>query len=327
MRYTEQEETSMGAMNVLIVHGIGWGGRDKNYAKPLEDCIRQEFDRAIKRLKLRGINSRDAQAKHALRFEAATWDPVTQTSQDSMLRVMFGRPLLMKRLRLAYQIRRNMLGLLGDVVAYERDGNNPVYRAIHEEVDKSVNALSEASRDERDDEGYAPLTIIGHSLGSVIASDYVWDHTYSTGHSHLLAGHRLALINMVTMGSPMAVYSLRRNAYGGKDSIRESLDSPIKVHPQYGMWLNIYDVNDAIAFPLEPIESYKEIKVADCAVSAGTWLTRWNLGSHVGYWRCRAVAEHIAGKLALDWARLNCASFEERDYSKAVSSFRKGLKP
>jgi hypothetical protein len=312
------------ALNILIVHGIGWGGRAKTYARPLEDNIRAEFDRAIRRLHLRDV--KDTRAKNALRFDAACWDPVTQKPQDSLLQVMFGKRRVFGKLNLTYQMRRNMIGLLGDVTCYECDSDNHVYQAIHREVDQSMDALSEASLNERNSNGYAPLSIIGHSLGSVIGSDYVWDHSRSSRQTHYIDSHHFILTNMFTMGSPMAIYSLRTNAYGDRDSIRESLDSPIHVEPEHGLWLNLYDNQDSIGFPLEPIESYKAVGVIDRVVNAGNWMTNWNLGSHVGYWRSEEVARLIARKLALDWARLNSPRFAERDYKKALADFRKELR-
>lgn len=314
------------ALNILIIHGIGWGGRGKTYARPLEDNIRREFDRAIKRLKLRDIKGRDARGRHALRFEAACWDPVTQQPQDALLGLVFGWVGLFRRFNLTFTIRRNMVGLLGDVIAYESDPRNPVYRAIHDEVHTSAAALNEASADERDEAGYAPLTIIGHSLGSIVGSDYVWDHSRDSAQRYQLSEHRFTLTNFIAMGSPMALYALRRNAYGKRDSIRDGLDSPIQVEPEHGLWLNLYDKQDAIAFPLEKIHSYKEAGVIDVPVNAGSWLTRWNLMSHVGYWRSQDAARPIAAKLALDWARLNSAEFRERDFEKAYKAYQKSLR-
>jgi hypothetical protein len=312
-------------LNVLIVHGIGWGGRGTLYSRPLIQNVSAEFERALKRLKLRDIDASAARPKNALRFETVCWDPVTQQPQDAMLNVLFGRPWLRKRLSLTYQFRRNMVGLLGDVTAYERDPHNAVYRAVHEEVDKCVARLGQASRAQAE-VAYSPLTVIGHSLGSVIVSDYVWDHTGGEGQSHLLRGHDLALVNMILLGSPMALYSLRNNAYGGRESIRDSLGSPVQVDPQYGMWLNLYDEQDPIGFPLEAVDSYHAAGVIDCAVNAGNWLTGWNLLSHVGYWRCHQTARAIGGKLAIDWARLNSPRFAERDYDKAFKAYHKDLR-
>jgi hypothetical protein len=310
-------------LNILIIHGIGWGGNGKTYARPLEHNIRRAFERALSRLKLRDVKRRDRQPTRALRFEAAYWSPVTQQPQDALLRVMFGRRGLFRRFNVTYRFRRNLIGLVGDVTAYERNPDNAVYRAIHEKVDESVAVLQAAAETGAD--GCAPLTIIGHSLGSIVGSDYVWDHTRGSVEPHILDDQAFRLVNYIAMGSPMAMYALRGNAYGGRDSIRDSLDAPIQVEPEHGLWLNLYDRQDAIAFPLEPIKSYAAAGVIDCAVDAGSWLTSWNLLSHVGYWRSDDVARAIGRKLALDWARLNSADFAEREYDKALTALRKDL--
>ncbi len=113
---------------------------------------------------------------------------------------------------------------------------------------------------------------------------------------------------------------------GQHASIRESLDSPITVDPDGGLWLNLYDPQDPIAFPLEPIESYRAVGVIDRVVGAGNWLTGWNLLSHTGYWHCEEAARLVGRKLALDWARLNSPRFAERDYERALAAFHKDLR-
>jgi hypothetical protein len=309
-------------LNILIVHGVGWDAQGKRYARPLQDNVRREFDRALRGLRLRDVNRPKPQ--DALRFEAVYWIPVTQNPQNALMRVLFGRPGLLSRIRLTYVFRRNLISLLGDVTAYERDPTNEVYQAVHREVEDCIRQLSEASAAERDSSGYAPLTVIGHSLGSVVASDFIWDLT--RGKDYHLSAYSLALTNFVAMGSPMALYTLRRNPYGQRDSIREGLSSPILVDPDGGLWLNLYDRQDAIAFPLEPIESYQKIDVIDRPISVGNWLTGWNLLSHIGYWRSEEVARHIARKLALDWARINSPQFAERELEKANQALRRDLK-
>jgi hypothetical protein len=311
-------------MNILIVHGIG-SQAGKNYARQLQKNIGEEFDRAVGRLRLRDVNRRDMQAKHALRFEAAGWASVTQKPEDALIDLMeLGGRWPLRRFNLNYQARRQMVSLLGDVVAYGGGPYNKVYKAVHGCLDDGASALSTASAGERDEEGYVPLTLIGHSLGSVIASDYVWDNTRNAGQPYYLPEHHLSLKNMVTLGSPLAIYALRDNPGADEHTLAESLDSPIRVDPKGGMWINIYDPHDLIAFPLQPIRSYDRAGVIDCPVHAGTWLTAWNPASHVGYWRSPDVAQVIGRKLALDWASLNSAKFAPR-YEEEVEKFRKDL--
>jgi hypothetical protein len=314
------------AMNILIVHGVG-SQAGRNYARQLQKNIGEEFDRAVSRLRLRDVNRRDGQAKHALRFEVASWASVTQKPEDALLDLMgLGGRWPLRRFNLTYQVRRQMVSLLGDVVAYGGGGpHNKVYKAIHGCLDDGARVLGNASADERNETGYAPLTLIGHSLGSVIASDYVWDNTRQAERPYYLAQHHLSLKNMLTLGSPLAIYALRDNPGADEHTLAESLDSPIQVDPEGGMWINIYDPHDPIAFPLQPIRSYDRAGVIDCLVRAGTWLTAWNPASHVGYWRSPDVAQVIGRKLALDWASLNSAKFAPR-YEEEVENFRKDLK-
>lgn len=313
------------AMNILIVHGVGWQA-GKNYARQLQKNIGEEFDRAVGRLRLRDVNRRDAQAKHALRFVPVNWASVTQKPEDALIRLMgLGGRWPLRRFDLTYQARRQMVSLLGDIIAYGGGPYNKVYKALHGCLDDGASALSDASAHERDEAGYAPLTVIGYSLGSVIASDYVWDRTRHADRPHHLTEHHLSLKNMFTLGSPLAIYALRDNPGADEHTLAESLDSPIQVDPDGGIWVNIHDPHDPIAFPLQPIRSYDRAGVIDCPVRAGNWLTAWNPASHVGYWRSPEVAQVIGRKLALDWAGLNSARFAAR-YEEAVEHFRKELK-
>ncbi len=314
------------ALNILIVHGIGWGEQGKNYARSLQQNIGREFERAVRRLRLRDVDKRDTLAKRALRFEAAYWSPVTQDPQNALLdllKLRGFRPL--NALNLTFQARKQLVSLLGDVITYEGGENDPVYKAIHDCVDASVRALSEQSAHDQDDHGYAPLTIIGHSLGSVIASDYVWDHTRGAAEPYHLPVYGLSLKNLILMGSPMALYALRHNPNADKQTLADSLDCPVQVDPDGGLWLNLYDRQDPIAFPLHPIKSYADVGVIDYTVQSGNWLTSWNIASHNEYWNSDEVSRAVAHKLALDWAELNSPSFAGDTYRKAVDQFHKTL--
>jgi hypothetical protein len=314
------------ALNILIVHGVGWGEGGKNYARSLQHNIGREFERAVRRLHLRDVDNRAASAKRALRFEAAYWAPVTQDPENALLDLMKLRGFRpMNWLNLTYQVRKQLVSLLGDVIAYESGGTNRVYKAIHERVDDSVRTLGGRSADDQDDSDYAPLTVIGHSLGSVIASDYIWDHTRGAAEPYHLSDYRLSLKNLVQLGSPMALYALRNNPGADKKTLADSLDSPIQVDPDGGLWLNMYDRQDPVAFPLRPIKSYADVGVIDCTVQSGNWLTSWNLASHNEYWNSPDVARFIAHKLALDWAELNSSSFTGDRYARSVEDFRKTL--
>lgn len=309
------------AQNVLIVHGIGWGDKGEHYADALQQNIGQEFERALVRLRLRDVDRRETRAKQALRFKAAYWSPITQKPQNELIKLLhLGGFWLLRPFNLRFLVQEQMIGLLGDVISYE----GKVYEAIHECIHAAIEELDAASIQESAG-GRAALTVIGHSLGSVIASDYLWDHTRMSSEPHFLTGRDLALKNVILMGSPMALYALRNNPNADRQQLAESLSAPVQVNPDGGLWLNCYDPQDPIAFPLKPIHSYAEAGVIDYKVKAGNWLTGWNSASHVGYWRSAEVATTIGRKLALDWAGSNSPQFADR-YLNAVESFRKGLR-
>lgn len=314
------------ALNIVIIHGIGWGESGKNYARPLQRNIASEFEKAVRKLRLRDVSRSDYSAKRALRFEAAYWSPVTQRPQDGLIALMrMGGWRIFRAFNPYYIARRQMVGLLGDVIAYEGGSNNRVYTAIHERVSASVTDLAEASASEIPDGTHVPLTVIGHSLGSVIASDYVWDSTRGADQPYHFRDHPFTVKNMILMGSPMAIYALRNNPNADKYDIADALDSPVQVDPNGGMWLNLFDPQDPIAFPLKPIQAYDEAGVVDCEVQAGNWFESLTPLSHVGYWRCMQSAQIIGRKLALDWAALNVPEFAEKKYEKALKSYRKDI--
>lgn len=125
------------------------------------------------------------------------------------------------------------------------------------------------------------LTFISHSLGTVIASDFVREE-------------EAFVSNFFTMGSPLPLFSLQ---FGGPDIFT----NPPGIKDPQGRWVNIYDKGDPIAYPLKPLnEAYNRAVLKDREVKVGMFGV-----SHVKYWTHRKVHSIIARKLALDWLRLN----------------------
>jgi pimeloyl-ACP methyl ester carboxylesterase len=308
-------------LNIVIIHGVGWGESRDHFADELKDNIAASFEQAIFDLDLDDLP--DHTEQKALRIAPVYWSPVTQDPQNELIdllgivanQALFGKTTA--------EIQRQMIGLVGDIIAY---GDPIVYKAIHAKIDEAVTHLSVESIGEREDDGYANLTMVGHSLGSVIASDYIYDHR-DREHDWRwrMPNHHLKLKNIFLLGSPMAMYTLRGNPGATREQIRTSLDRPVQVDPHNGFWLNMHDPQDPIGLPLSPIESYQKEGVIDCPVEAGNWLTGWNAASHVGYWRSTHVAEVIGHKLALDWAALNSPSFADTYYDQEVAALRDSL--
>jgi hypothetical protein len=129
--------------------------------------------------------------------------------------------------------------------------------------------------------------IVAHSLGSVIASNYVWDAqrdrpaaraTYE-GATAFERGATLA--GLATCGSPIALFTL---ALGEVVSIEFPAPGLPPALRAAARWVNFFDADDALAYPLRPLSpSYAAAVSADRAINVGRVTTSWNPASHTAY--------------------------------------------
>jgi hypothetical protein len=302
-------------LNVAIIHGIGING--PGYSKDLTDGIIREFDHILgKKLKTSADYSKDLNfieivwddllAKHQKSFDnifCAEFERRDQKVKANILSwiltflavtfffsfifkspwffalLAFGAFLVGKRI--FYRLRTEFAGeYVSDIISYR---NGCAKEMIQARIDEYLRPLAPAS-------GTVPMSFISHSLGTVIASDYVWD---SRDQKKLFAGP-FSLNNFFTMGSPLALFALR---FDGP----EIFNDPICVDDKEGVWLNIYDNDDPIAYPLKCLNAaYNKAVTHDREVNVG-WLGL----AHVNYWKNKMVQRMIAAKLAEDWMRLH----------------------
>lgn len=165
---------------------------------------------------------------------------------------------------------------LGDVVAYsstqgERILRNHVYRQLDRILSKGTKSVS----------------ILAHSLGSIIAYDYLFDKRLQTGRRGQGRG-RPHVKHFFTTGSPIALFLLRKTNV--KINIAALVKDPIGLHRTTGSWLNFWNHQDVLAYPLERF--FPGI-VTDHLVDTGSLI----FNSHLGYWHNRQVAEAVADTL------------------------------
>ena len=128
---------------------------------------------------------------------------------------------------------------------------------------------------------------------------------HAMGPSPLAGGETLAW--MYTMGSPMALWSLRYD----KAELDKPIDFPAPAladhHPKLqGEWVNIYEKDDVIAYPLRPLsDEYKRVVREDRSVRVKPPLLEFTPLVHPFYWADRSVVAPIARKLAEGWRQLN----------------------
>jgi hypothetical protein len=274
---------------VAIVHGIGQ--QPPNYSA--------DFAKTLKTM-CELVCGQD------IVVEPVYWSPVFEPLEDDLWqRVQAGGKLCYAGLR------EFMISYLGDAIAYQiTETDRQGYDQVHQCFADALGRLARAAGSK------APLCVIAHSLGTVIASNYLYDlqvdpqreiisppvreHIGATPLEH---GETLTLF--YTLGSPIALWSLRYQQFG----------KPIEVPaPELaghyaglqGEWINFYSKTDVIAAPLKTLNAdYARVVSADKPVWVGGLLKSWNPASHLDYWSGRAVLESIAQGLIRVWKAVN----------------------
>jgi hypothetical protein len=277
---------------IAIIHGLGT--TPPGFADSMIAALKEDFAR---------IAWADADA--ALSFQPVHWSPVLKGFEDELWR----RVARDRSLRFA-GLRRLVVGFAADALAYQpADGDNGRYAAIHAVVARTLHALAAIDR-------AAPLVVIAHSLGSVIACDHfrdlaresrrlrtrVWDAVNPAARGGPLEKGE-TLTCLYTLGCPLPLWSLRYDDLGSPIAV----PSPrlARHHPRLpplGGWENYYDTTDILSFPLRHLSpAYAQAVRKDAPVDVGSLLTSWNPLAHTGYWTAPDVIAPIARRLAALW--------------------------
>lgn len=292
-------------IGVIIIHGAGTPTED--FAEALIARITKQF---AKKMSMK-------QVEQEIVFEPVFWSAVFEQEQvDLWERVQQGETLNYQRLR------NFVIDFLGDAVAYQPTVlGNQNYDKVHSLLADSIYKL-------RTKVGpHAPLCVISHSLGTVVASNYFYDLQYKQENigekTKAMCGDTPfeqceTLTLFYTMGSPLALWALRYMDFGAPITVPSG-----SMHRRYpslkGEWLNFYDKDDILAYPLKGINSaYQHAVTEDVAVNAGGFLTSWNPLSHNQYDEERDVVQPIVNGLVRTWETININS-ESPDYQRYSS--------
>ncbi|MFG6119358.1 chemotaxis protein [Thalassobacillus sp. B23F22_16] len=273
---------------VMILHGAGTPS--DNFAEEIIQHIHKRFQKKA--------------GEDALIFEPVLWSKVFASEQE----------LLWERVHadadLDYQrLRRFTVEFLADAIAYQPssiEDNN--YDKVHELLAGALSNLEEKAGPE------APLCVISHSLGSVIASNYLYDLQRKQSNIGTRTWRRIkntplengeTLSNFYTMGSPLALWSLRFSEFG------LPIQVPAPNLPRHhgaveGEWLNFYDKDDILSYPLRGLnKNYSEVVTEDVAVNVGGLLRSWNPFSHSQYDKDNEVIDRMVDGLVRTWENMN----------------------
>lgn len=277
---------------VAVIHGIG--SQPKNFG-----------DRVCA-----GIQKRT----HAICGEdiitrSVHWAPILQSVEEEFS----SKVRLGGKMRLV-QLRKYVIDLLGDAVAYQPiPGSRATYDTIHGVFANTLKSLAaEAGED-------APLCVVAHSLGSVIASNFIYDLQTDARrpiisdlvrdqmrNTPLERGETLSLF--YTLGSPLALFTLRYDKFGKPIEM-----PPPQLHQHhpglFSEWVNFYDADDVIGFPLRKLsDAYEQAVTEDRQVNVGRIYEFWNPLSHLRYWTDNVVLDPIAKSLVRVWKEVNAVS-------------------
>jgi hypothetical protein len=256
--------------HLILLHGMGEFEIEQRFYGPFESLLREVFAR-------RKVDFDQAATLHRIYYTEAVKDVKWAVFHRAFPEYHGSLPPIFDA-QIGYG-RYFLTIFMGDVVAYSStEGEKRLRNFVYRQLDKII----------RNDA--ASFSIFAHSLGSIIAYDYLFDlfGKSKSRRRHVRIDHRQHLQHFFTAGSPIALFLLRK-AHLMKDMSALSVN-PIGLHRPGGSWINFWDKQDVMAFPLQRFFP----KVAtDMVVDTGNLI----FNSHLGYWHNRDVAEAIADAL------------------------------
>lgn len=274
---------------VIIIHGLGM--QPQNYAESFVHLLRKAYT------EVSDISSSESH----LDIEPVFWaDLIEEKEKELYNSLVIPYDLHYK------QLRRFIIHYLADAVAYQpMDTGNQNYDAVHKTISLALNKLSNKIGHN------APLCVISHSLGTVIASNFFYDLQNPSNRKPAVINPGSALergdtlTNFYSLGTTLPLWSMRYRNF----------DKPIQV-PSFraetyypgleGEWVNFYDKDDILAYPLRSVDrAYESAVKEDIEINAGDWMSSWNPICHSGYLTSDKLTRRIAESLARTWLYVN----------------------
>lgn len=221
---------------VIFVHGVG--DQPTNFADSLIDNIRNVAGRSLAPIEFNEFLLSTS-------FESLVWADSIGSQINDYNQLMYTKPGLFWGL-----LTKRIDPLVLQILSYVR------------QKDKSI--LDDFAADfKRATEGADKVIVVAHSLGTVIAFDYLLKHSDTK------------VDCLITMGSPLPLFAA---AMG-------HLEGLTILPPNIGRWFNIYSKRDAIAKSLSLLFPVKDVEVKT---------KFWPIAAHTGYWQNKATAKVIA---------------------------------
>jgi hypothetical protein len=264
-------------LGILIVHGMG------SQPASFSDGLREEL---TDRLRILGADP------GRIAWQACLWAEELESREADLWTDLAMDTLGWRRLR------RFVVAALGDALAYRVVGTShtSIYVGVHQRVRRALDDLrSELGGVDK------PLVVLAHSLGAHVISNHAWDARNKgypgSNPAEWTPFERLeSMVLFVTFGCNIPLFTL------ALDSI-EAIPFPPPELPQslkrVAKWLNFYDEDDVLGYPLRRLSPSYELSVTDdIEVNVGGFGASMSPLSHARYWRdasfTRPVSEGIA---------------------------------
>lgn len=180
------------------------------------------------------------------------------------------------------RLRRFMIAGASDVLFYQAEQYRELIRdRVREQIAAAI------------DTGSRAVTLVGHSLGSVVCYDIAY---YDSYYNADWQRHGFTLANLFTLGSPLALFAMAFDERGQPKPKYTDRRAVKKLVRDGGHWYNCFDPQDIIGYPLEA--TFGPL-VSDLVVQTGTLPTT----AHARMWHSEGVAQQLAICLRDDYTR------------------------
>ena len=242
----------MAKLGILTLHGMGKPPKEED--QKFDDKLRKE----LKRLWNKSIRDEIA-------FQRVNYHPAMQGNQEETLKRMNNN------FNLGWDgVREFFMHAFSDATTYHQFPEQPgsAYHKIHHKVKDRLEQLQDKLESPS-----SPIVVIANSLGCQVISNYIWDAQKNRGiwktdtPSNIHKCTNLKLMITTGCNIPLFVSGLH------------TIEPFTKPNPEF-RWLNFFDKDDVLGWPLQPLsDSYKEL-VEDRPIQTG--ITPW---SHTRYWK------------------------------------------
>ena len=210
-------------------------------------------------------------------------------------------------------LRKFMLFGFADAAGLEnrKEDTGSVYELAQGQIGRALLAACAANPD-------MPVVFLAHSLGCQVLSSYIYDAQKAGKGGRVEAGiwrdidawSRSALGRQLTerektylaAGACSALVTTGCNIPIFVAAHKEMQIKPIAPPTPLFRWLNLYDPDDVLGWPLQPLSAGYRTLVEDRTLNAGrgavNWLLKsWNPLSHNSYWQDDEVLDPLAAML------------------------------